>query len=93
MKLLYGTGNLAKLSAMRNRLEQLDIKAKLDEGCPIIVNVGPGDFTDSGHFMTLTGYDSEGFTINDSNSRTNSEKHWTYAQMYGQVRNLWAMYI
>lgn len=25
MKLLYGTGNLAKLSAMRNRLEQLDM--------------------------------------------------------------------
>ena len=25
MKLLYGTGNLAKLSAMRNRLEHLDI--------------------------------------------------------------------
>ena len=68
------------------------IKSKLDEGCPIIVNVGPGDFTDSGHFMTLTGYDSEGFTINDPNSRTNSEKHWTYAQLHGQVRNLWAMY-
>lgn len=26
MKLLYGTGNLAKLSAMKNRLEQLDIE-------------------------------------------------------------------
>ena len=26
MKLLYGTGNLAKLSAMRNRLEQFDIE-------------------------------------------------------------------
>ena len=26
MKLLYGTGNLAKLSAMRNQLEQLDIE-------------------------------------------------------------------
>lgn len=26
MKLLYGTGNMAKLSAMRNRLEQLDIE-------------------------------------------------------------------
>ena len=25
MKLLYGTGNLAKLSAMRNRLEQLEM--------------------------------------------------------------------
>lgn len=62
-------------------------------GCPIIINVGPGDFTDSGHFMTLTGYDSEGFMINDPNSRANSEKHWTYAQLQGQVRNLWAMYI
>lgn len=69
------------------------IKAKLDAGCPIIINVGPGDFTDSGHFMTLTGYDSEGFMINDPNSRANSEKHWTYAQLQGQVRNLWAMYI
>lgn len=69
------------------------IKAKLDAGCLIIINVGPGDFTDSGHFMTLTGYDSEGFTINDPNSRANSEKHWTYAQLQGQVRNLWAMYI
>ena len=69
------------------------IRARLDEGCPIIVNVGPGDFTDSGHFMTITGYDSEGFTINDPNSRANSEKHWTYAQLNGQIRNLWAMYI
>ena len=43
--------------------------------------------------MTLTGYDSEGFMINDPNSRANSEKHWTYAQLQGQVRNLWAMYI
>lgn len=68
------------------------IKARLDEGCPIIINVGPGDFTDSGHFMTITGYDSKGFTINDSNSRTNSEKHWTYEQLHGQIRNLWAMY-
>ena len=69
------------------------IRARRDEGCPIIVNVGPGDFTDSGHFMTITGYDSEGFTINDPNSRANSEKHWTYAQLNGQIRNLWAMYI
>ena len=69
------------------------IRAKLDAGCPIIVNVGPGDFTDSGHFMTITGYDSEGFTLNDPNSRANSGKHWTYEQLKGQIRNLWAMYV
>lgn len=50
------------------------IKAKLDEGCLIIINVGPGDFTDSGHFITIIGYDRDGFIINDSNSRTNSKK-------------------
>lgn len=50
------------------------IKAKLDEGCLIIINVGHGDFTDSGHFITIIGYDRDGFIINDSNSRTNSKK-------------------
>lgn len=67
------------------------IRAKLDAGCPVIINVGPGEFTDSGHFMTIIGYDSEGFIINDTNSRANSEKRWTFAQLNGQIRNLWAM--
>ena len=33
------------------------MKAELDAGHPIVVNVGPGDFTDTGHFMVITGYD------------------------------------
>ena len=68
------------------------IKAKLDEGCLIIINVGPGDFTDSGHFITIIGYDRDGFIINDSNSCTNSKKRWSYEQLSRQMRNLWAMY-
>lgn len=67
------------------------IRDKLDEGCPVVVNVGPGDFTDSGHYMVIVGYDDQGFIINDPNSRTNSEKSWTFDQLNGQVRNLWAM--
>ena len=67
------------------------IRDKLDEGCPVVVNVGPGDFTDSGHYMVLVGYADQGFIINDPNSRTNSEKRWTFDQLNGQVRNLWAM--
>ena len=67
------------------------IRDKLDEGCPVVVNVGPGDFTDSGHYMVIVGYDDQGFIINDPNSRTNSEKRWTFNQLNGQVRNLWAM--
>lgn len=67
------------------------IKDELDAGCPVIVNVGPGDFTDSGHYMVIIGYDDQGFIINDPNSRANSEKRWTFDQLNGQVRNLWAM--
>ena len=67
------------------------IRDKLDEGCPVVVNVGPGDFTDSGHYMVIVGYDDQGFIINDPNSRTNSEKRWTFDQLNGQVRNIWAM--
>ena len=67
------------------------IRDKLDEGCPVVVNVGPGDFTDSGHYMVIVGYNDQGFIINDPNSRTNSEKRWTFDQLNGQVRNLWAM--
>lgn len=32
MKLLYGTGNLAKLSAIENRLEQLDLELEINTG-------------------------------------------------------------
>ena len=55
-------------------LDESRMKAELDEGHPIVVNVGPGDFTDTGHFMVITGYDDEGFSINDPNSIEKSGK-------------------
>jgi uncharacterized protein YvpB len=67
------------------------MKKALDAGSLIILNVGPGDFTDSGHFLVVTGYTDEGFSINDPNSRKNSEKIWSYDTLKGQIRNLWAM--
>ena len=57
-------------------LDESRMKAELDEGHPIVVNVGPGDFTDTGHFMVITGYDDEGFSINDPNSIEKSGKRW-----------------
>ena len=79
------------LHAIEVAMVENRIRDKLDEGCPVVVNVGPGDFTDSGHYMVIVGYDDQGFIINDPNSRTNSEKRWTFDQLNGQVRNLWAM--
>lgn len=74
-------------------LDESRIKAELDAGHPIVVNVGPGDFTDTGHFMVITGYDDEGFSINDPNSIEKSGKRWLFKNISSQIRAVWSMYV
>jgi len=74
-------------------LDECRMKAELDEGHPIVVNVGPGDFTDTGHFMVITGYDDEGFSINDPNSIEKSGKRWLFKNISSQIRAVWSMYV
>lgn len=74
-------------------LDESRMKAELDEGHPIVVNVGPGDFTDTGHFMVITGYDDEGFSINDPNSIEKSGKRWLFKNISSQIRAVWSMYV
>ena len=52
--------------------------------------MGPGDFTATGHFLVLTGWEDGKFRINDPNSRENSERLWAYEEIQDQIRNLWA---
>ncbi len=44
------------------------LPAALAAGVPLICAMGPGDFTGNGHFIVVTGYDGEGFSIRDPNS-------------------------
>ena len=74
-------------------LDESRMKAELDEGHPIVVNVGPGDFTDTGHFMVITVYDDEGFSINDPNSIEKSGKRWLFKNISSQIRAVWSMYV
>lgn len=74
-------------------LDESRMKAEIDEGHPIVVNVGPGDFTDTGHFMVITGYDDEGFSINDPNSIEKSGKRWLFRNISSQIRAVWSMYV
>lgn len=74
-------------------LDESRMKAELDAGHPIVVNVGPGDFTDTGHFMVITGYDDEGFSINDPNSIEKSCKRWLFKNISSQIRAVWSMYV
>lgn len=81
------------LKATELSLDESVILSALDRGHPIICAMGRGDFTDSGHFIVITGYDGEGLHINDPNSKDRSEKKWEYSQIKWQIRNLWAFQV
>ena len=61
----------------------------LESGHPVILALGAGDFTTTGHYIVLTGLQDGQFTLNDPNSVLNSEKLWSYEQLEGQIRNIW----
>lgn len=72
-------------------LDEGRIRANLEVGNPVICVMGPGDFTTTGHFIVLTGWEDGKIRVNDPNSIANSEKLWTYDQISGQIKNLWAI--
>ena len=67
------------------------ILSNLEVGNPIICVMGPGDFTDSGHYVVMVGTEDGKIRINDCNSRTRSEQLWTFEQLEGQTRVLWVI--
>ncbi len=58
---------------------------------PIICAMGPGDFTSSGHYIVMIGYENGMIKINDPNSIANSQKLWKYEDIADQIRNLWVI--
>lgn len=71
-------------------LENTLIK-RLEQGIPVVLSVGPGDFTQNGHYIVCVGYKDGKIKVNDPFSKANSEKEYTYAQLEPQIRNLWAI--
>ncbi|XCP85697.1 C39 family peptidase [Roseburia hominis] len=70
---------------------QTSIKEELAAGHPIICSMGPGDFTDAGHFIVLTGLTEDGkIIVNDPNSRVNSMKRWDAQVLLDQMKAMWA---
>ena len=72
-------------------LVEKKINDALEAGKPVILALGEGDFTSTGHYIVLTGVEEEGYRVNDPNSRVNSRELWTYEQLEGQIRNIWAI--
>ena len=77
------------LTATELPLVKKKITTALETGNPVILAMGKGDFTTTGHYIVLTSWDGEAFTVNDPNSRIRSGQLWTYEQLEGQIRNIW----
>ena len=72
-------------------LQEESVLDCLKQGNPIICSMRPGDFTTTGHFIVLTGWQNGKISLNDPNSIKNSEKLWTYEKLEPQIKNLWGM--
>ena len=72
-------------------LDKNRIVRNLEVDNPIICVMGPGDFTTTGHFIVICGYENGMLRINDPNSIANSQKLWSYEQIESQIRNLWVI--
>jgi len=99
----YASGYGSSWTLISEGAEKLGLTAKelplvkkkmvdaLEAGNPVILALGRGDFTTSGHYIVLTAVEEGAFRVNDPNSRERSGQLWTYEQLEHQIRNIWAI--
>ncbi|MGM9536810.1 MAG: C39 family peptidase [Candidatus Onthomonas sp.] len=71
-------------------LDENKIISALEEDHPVICAMGPGNFTDNGHYIILAGYSDGAFLIRDPNSPSNSMRSWTFEEIKDQIKNIWS---
>ena len=65
------------------------IMANLEVGNLVILAMGPGDFTEYGHYILLAGEQDGLAVIHDPNSKINTEKLWDVSSFRSQIENVW----
>ena len=60
------------------------------DSSPLICALGPGDFTEVGHFIVIAGYEEGAFRVLGPNSQANSEKAWSYDTLEPQIKAIWS---
>lgn len=78
------------ITATELPLDEGVMKQALSEGKPIVCSMNPGDFTESGHYIVLVGYEDGGFRVHDPNSPERSAMLWPYDRIADQIGNLWS---
>ncbi len=87
--LMTNAGSIYGVTSSELSLDEGVMQRQIDSGGKIICAMRAGDFTTSGHFIEIYGYNNEGFMVNDPNSKTRSSVTWDYDTLSPQIRNLW----
>ncbi len=77
------------LRAKEVSLDEELVLRYLSQGKPIISAMGPGDFTEHGHFIVFTGIKDGKIMVNDPNSKVRSEMLWDFEDIKYQIKNMW----
>ena len=77
------------LNSVGGMLSEEQVSAELAQGHPVICSMGPGNFTQIGHFIVLTGYENGTVTVNDPFSIKNTNTAWTFANIKDQIKAMW----
>lgn len=62
---------------------------QLKKGNLVILAMGPGDFTTTGHYILLVGEQDGKAIVHDPNSPTNTAQLWDLSKIRSQIQNLW----
>lgn len=99
---MYGTGTMWSLMedvpirygihSKQTEITEENMKNVLDENGILICAMRQGDFTATGHFIVLFGYDEGGFFINDPNCVERSMKTWEFSTIKNQIKQMWALH-
>ena len=74
-------------------LDENAMRRALENGQVIIASMAEGDFTYTGHFIVLSGYDSGVFRVLDPNSYSRSARTWSFETLHDQINGLWAYWV
>lgn len=87
--LMEDISKLYDIKVTKPRMSERAMKSVLDNGGIIVCAMGEGDFTVSGHFIVIYGYDSKGFKVNDPNCVARSSRRWTFDELEPQFKSIW----
>lgn len=72
-------------------LDLVLFQTSIDNGKILVLSLGPGDFTKSGHFVLLWDYEGEMFAVLDPFNLKLGSKLWSYEELARQTAAVWAL--